>query len=152
MKTFDDYLEEAYWRMAFDLVETQLKAAEKAHPSLPDSVEELIESGLGRYREWQKLYYLPEDECVRTWDERVKAWKRYYQKLWDAWKELDSPYEFEPPLLPGVIERSRGWLFFEYSVTSCRECFEEMKEKLKDCKTLDDVLEKLGVQKAEEDL
>lgn len=152
MKTFDDMLEDPYWRIAADLIDTVLKVSEKAHPVLPDSVEEIVNSGLGRTKQWVKLYYLDEKTCRKLWDARVKDWMDYYEKLWTAWEELDSIYEPEPAYTPEIVKKISPWLYLFYTPTSCRSCFEEMKEKLKDCKTLDDVLEKLGVQKIESDL
>lgn len=141
MTDFWDLLDEPGARIIVDLVQAQIERAEKAHPLVPDNVRDLIESGLGIIPKWQTLYYIPEPDNSRIFGERYEKWVQYYKKLWEAWEELDSPYEPEPEFTPEFLKRARDWTFFDISVTSSKEAFEKTRELLKNARSLEEIVE-----------
>ena len=125
-----------------DVLDYVLKRAEKANPSLPESAVDLVTSGLAKKTDWWGLYYVEEDELWKLFNERVGAWKRYYEKLWEAYDELDSGFVGPPALTPDTIEREKGLMYILYMPTSSREFFEEMKEMVSGCEDLNCIFER----------
>lgn len=118
MLTYDELVKDKYTKLAFDFIDFLLKHSEKAAPFLPDSIKEIIESGLGRVRGWFYFYYLP----LEKYDELKREFlhgKRLNRRS----------------------QRVLGEAYFLWGPTSSRESFEKAKERLSKYKSLEEVVE-----------
>jgi len=114
-KEYEEFVERKEIKIVVRMLDELLRKSEKAHPALPDTIEEIVCSGLGKCRNWLYMYYIPSEEASIILHKYKKKKKKHMKNL-------------------------LSWGFFMWSPTSSRERFEEWKEKLKDCKTLDDII------------
>ena len=142
---FWDYVDEnPHMAIVFDILDHWLEEAEKAHPLLPDNVIDFVVSGVSLTKRWPTAYYLPEERAEEILNERVSALIDYYETVWDATEKLNSLFAPQLEVMPKEIKRAKPWIMLMYSPTNVREAFEKTKELLKDCTSLECIIERLG--------
>ena len=128
-EAYERLMKNSVWKAILEMLDEMYRSAEKAHPALPDSIKDIICSGVGKateYKDWDMhdseppgvfmlWYYLPIEKCY----EILQKYKKKYR---------------------GFRARQLSWAYFFYSPTSSREGFEKWKEELSRFKTLEEIL------------
>ena len=144
MGKFDESLERKPGMVVvYDVLDHILQKAEKAHPLLPDNIEDFIDLGFGKLRDWHGLYYMDEEEMRDIFDRRMDDWIEYFTKLREACEKLNSLYVETPTITPEMLEHDRPWIYLMYTPTTVRDYFENIKEKIKDCESVECIKERL---------
>ena len=127
-ETYEKYIKDPHWKAVFAMLDDLVNAAEKAHPTLPDNIKEIVCSGLGRVPGWYEMYYIDMETSSAIYHEHKKR-KR-----------------------SKTIKDILSWGYLLYSPTCSRKAFEKWVEKLEDFETLEEIVEAFSVSETENDL
>ena len=103
-------------KLIIDMLDDVYREAEKAHPELPSSFEEIAETGVGYIPNWYEWYYL-------DFERSHHILRRYMNRR------------------RGYTKKALAWNWFFYVPTSNREKFEKWKQELSKFKTLDEIIQ-----------